>query len=258
MWLSEVGSWPAPVVVAQRVLVQTKNGPVAGVIGMRAIHPLSADERKAAPHVRKLWVDIGANHEEDARRLVRIGDPMVLDAPPVELLTAGCPRGRWTTASAPSSRSRPRAAPPPTDGLAAEIVLIGSVREEILYAAAAAAVDGQARPGRGASRSRTSRTSPTRAPAFRKGNDRALGSGPSISRGASTSPVLVSERMIATADEAGIAYTLEAEGSKTFTDAYALPSPASACPAPWCRCRCATCTPRPRPSSSRTSPTPPS
>ena len=54
--------------------------------------------------------------------------------------------------------------------------------------------------------------------------------------------------MIDVAGEAGIAYTLEAEGSKTYTDSRRAAALAgTGVPCALVRCRCATCTPRPRP-----------
>jgi endoglucanase len=219
LWLSEVGGWHAPVVVAQRVLVQTKSGPVPGVVGTRAVHLLSAEERKEAPSIERMWVDIGARDEEDARRLVREGDPIVLDAAPVDLQN-----GRMASRAMDNRvgavvvlEAARRAA---AGGLAAEIVVIGSVREEILYAAGPATV--AVRPDLAVVVDVTHVSDiPDAGASARRGNDRALGSGPSISRGASTSPLLT-ERMIETAEEAGIAHTLEAEGSKTHTDTDAV------------------------------------
>src|SRR4051812_20548882 len=85
LWLSEVGSWTAAVVLAQRVTVQTKNGPVPGVARAKASHTLTGEARKAAPELRKVWAATGTGHQEDPRRRVRVGDPVVLDVPPVEL-----------------------------------------------------------------------------------------------------------------------------------------------------------------------------
>jgi endoglucanase len=220
LWLSEVGSWTAAVVVAQRVTVQTKSGPVAGVIGVKAIHTLTEDERKAAPQVRKLWVDIGANDQEDARRLVRIGDPVVLDAPPVELQNGRmASRAMDNRAGAVVVLEAARRAAA-TDGLAAEIVVIGSVREEILYAAASAAI--VSKPDLAVIVDVTHVSDiPDAGELARRGHDRGLGSGPSISRGASTS-ALLTEHMIDVAAESGLPHTLEAEGSKTYTDSDAF------------------------------------
>ncbi len=51
--------------------------------------------------------------------------------------------------------------------------------------------------------------------------DHALGSGPVIKRASNLSPV-VSEGLISAAEEAGIAYTLEADSRSTGTDADAI------------------------------------
>src|SRR5262249_37057412 len=52
-------------------------------------HLLKEDERKQAPELRNLHVDIGAKDGDDARSRVRIGDVAVISGEPVEL-----PNGR--------------------------------------------------------------------------------------------------------------------------------------------------------------------
>src|SRR5690349_13188253 len=84
LWLASVGGWYSPVVVAQRVVVHTKTGPVKGVVGARPVHQLSAEEKQKAPKIENLWVDIGATDRDDARSVVRSGDPVTLDVEPVE------------------------------------------------------------------------------------------------------------------------------------------------------------------------------
>jgi putative aminopeptidase FrvX len=81
----EVGGWDPLVLIAQRVVVTTRNGPVAGVIGRKPIHLLKEDDRKRAPELKDLHIDIGAKNGDDARELVRVGDVAVIDAGPAEL-----------------------------------------------------------------------------------------------------------------------------------------------------------------------------
>jgi putative aminopeptidase FrvX len=220
LWLSEVGGWHAPVVLAQRVSVQTKDGPIPGVIGTRAVHLLTAEEKKEAPKISKMWVDIGARDGEDARQRVRVGDPVILDSPPLELLNGRmASRAMDNRVGAVVVLEAARRAAAAGD-LAAEIVLIGSVREEIRYAVGVAGA--AVKPDLAVIAEVTHvNDMPDSAEMARRGHDRGLGAGPSISRGSSTSP-LVTEHLIGVAEEAGIAYTLEAEGSSTFTDTDAL------------------------------------
>ena len=75
--------------VGQRLEVLTRKGPVTGVVGKRPIHLLDPDERKKAPELKHLHIDIGAKDGDDARSKVRIGDVAVIAGEPVEF-----PNGR--------------------------------------------------------------------------------------------------------------------------------------------------------------------
>lgn len=73
-----VGGIDPRTLLAQRVRVQTKNGPVLGVIGTKPAHiTTEADRGKAVP-AGELFIDIGFNGEE-AKKRVEIGDFAVLD-----------------------------------------------------------------------------------------------------------------------------------------------------------------------------------
>ena len=81
----QVGGWDTVVLVGQRVRLETRNGPVLGVISRKPIHLLKDEERKQAPETKDLHIDIGAKDGDEARELVRIGDVAVIDAGPIEL-----------------------------------------------------------------------------------------------------------------------------------------------------------------------------
>src|SRR5207248_9211327 len=61
------------------------DGDVIGVIGRKPIHLLKDEERKKAPELKDLHIDIGVKDADEARALVRIGDVAVIDAGPIEL-----------------------------------------------------------------------------------------------------------------------------------------------------------------------------
>src|SRR5262249_57804501 len=46
---------------------------------------LKGDDRKKAPELKELHIDIGAESADEARELVRIGDVSVIDAGPLEM-----------------------------------------------------------------------------------------------------------------------------------------------------------------------------
>ncbi len=72
--ISPVGGVDPHVVAGQRVNVYTKNGPVYGVLGRKAIHLLEAEERKKVTEIKDMWIDIGAKDRKEAEKVVEIGD----------------------------------------------------------------------------------------------------------------------------------------------------------------------------------------
>lgn len=70
--LSPVGGIDARVAAGRPVRVGDKD--IVGVIGSKAVHNLSADEKKSAPKFSGLYADIGAVDRESAEKLVSLGD----------------------------------------------------------------------------------------------------------------------------------------------------------------------------------------
>lgn len=60
-----------PRVVIDRVV---QIGDIKGVIGAKAVHLLTDDEKKSAPDFSKLYIDIGATSKEEAEKYVSLGD----------------------------------------------------------------------------------------------------------------------------------------------------------------------------------------
>lgn len=58
------------------VEILTDKGHISGVIGRKPIHLQTPEDRKAAPRLEDMWIDIGANDREEAAKLVRVGDPV--------------------------------------------------------------------------------------------------------------------------------------------------------------------------------------
>src|SRR3954453_6785307 len=69
LWFSGVGGWDPVILVGQRVEVATRDGVVSGVVGKRPIHLLDGEERKKAPELKHLHIDIGARDGDEARGL---------------------------------------------------------------------------------------------------------------------------------------------------------------------------------------------
>ncbi len=77
-----VGGVDRRVVLGKRVYVGKDRVP--GVIGVKAVHLVSQDERKNVPKVDDLYVDIGAKSKEEAQKLIELGDRGVFDDNVVE------------------------------------------------------------------------------------------------------------------------------------------------------------------------------
>ena len=76
--VAAVGGVDAAVVLGRSVCVGEKKLP--GVVGAKAVHNLSADEKKAAPSFDKLSVDIGAESKEEAQKHVSLGDTVTFQS----------------------------------------------------------------------------------------------------------------------------------------------------------------------------------
>src|SRR5665213_3906269 len=60
LWFGSVGGWDAQILVGQRVALDTREGPVTGVVGKKPIHLLRDEDRKKVAEIRDLHIDIGA------------------------------------------------------------------------------------------------------------------------------------------------------------------------------------------------------
>ena len=214
-----VGGWDPQVLVGQRVLLQTKNGEVPGVIGKKAIHVMEPDERKKVSEIKSLWIDIGASDGDEAKERVRVGDVAVIDQDVLEL-----PNGRIASRSLDNRMGafvvlEALRLLSEEDGLVPEVVAVACVQEEIgLYGVRGAAFGLD--PDAGIAVDVTHATDTPGIPKNEHG-DHALGSGPVITRAVNLSPI-ITEGLIDTAEGEGISYTLEADSRSTSTDADAI------------------------------------
>ena len=70
--ISSVGGIDPRVVFGRRVSIGKEN--IIGAVGGKAVHNLSADERKKSVPFDKMTVDIGVDTREEAQKLVSLGD----------------------------------------------------------------------------------------------------------------------------------------------------------------------------------------
>ncbi len=70
--VSAVGGVNPSVLIGRQVSVGTDN--INGVIGAKAVHNLTADEKEKATSIDKLYIDIGAKDKLEAEKYVSLGD----------------------------------------------------------------------------------------------------------------------------------------------------------------------------------------
>jgi len=219
LYVDEIGGWDPQVLVGQRVRILGRKGDVPGVVGKKPIHLMKSEERGKASKVSDLWVDVGAGKKEEVVELgIRVGDPMVLDAPMVRLA------GDRIVSRAVDNRIgafvvlealRLLSQDPPE---AASAVAVATVQEEIGYSGGGARTSAwTAEPDVALV---VDVTFSTDVPDINKKEvgDHSLGGGPVLSRGSAIHP-MVFERLAEVAEREEIPHTIQAAPRATRTDA---------------------------------------
>ncbi len=85
LWIDRIGGWDDQVVVGQRIVIDSRNGPVSGVIGKKAAHLLKPADREKVTILSDVWIDIGAKDRSAAQAVVEVGDSAVIDVTPLNL-----------------------------------------------------------------------------------------------------------------------------------------------------------------------------
>jgi putative aminopeptidase FrvX len=80
IYVRKLGGVDPAITKAQRVIIHSNAGPVKGVVGNVAPH-LTRDEsdKDKKPKIHELFIDIGVRDRKEARKLVRVGDPVTLN-----------------------------------------------------------------------------------------------------------------------------------------------------------------------------------
>ena len=220
LYFRPIGGHDNAVIVGQRVVVQTKDGPLVGVIGKKPVHVLTADERGKPVELQDLWVDLGVTggRDEVMAAGVRVGDPVTYDVGMRRLLgnqvngrALDNRIGAWVVAEALRrvKEMHPRAA----------VFAVATVQEEIGLRGAHASAFG-IDPQIGIA---VDVTFATDFPSMekRKFSELKLGGGPTVLRGANANRRFA-DRIIALAEKNEIPYQPEATPGGTGTDANAM------------------------------------
>jgi putative aminopeptidase FrvX len=218
LFVAEIGGWDAQVLVGQRVTILTKDDPVTGVVGKKAIHLIEPEDRTKASKTKSLWVDVGAGSRDEVAKLgIRVGDPMVLSQPMVRLAgdrIASRAIDDRIGAYAVLEAIRLLAEDPPS----ASATAVATVQEEIGYSGGGARTSAFALEP--AVAIVVDVTFSTDVPDIEKRElgEHELGGGPVLSRG-SAAHGAVFEMLASVAEDEGIPYTVQASPKATRTDA---------------------------------------
>jgi endoglucanase len=203
----------------RRLHILTRNGPVLGITGKRAVHLLSPEDRKRVPERHDMWIDIGVNNRADALAIVRIGDPAIYtDGPEILRGSIGVARafddkaGAYVCMEAFRRLSKEKK-------LAARVVSVATTQEEIGTRGAQVAAQG-IHPDVSIAVDVGHATDHPDAD-NRKFGRFTLSGGPIIARGPNINP-LVYDQMVEAAESIGIPYQIGAESRPTGTDARAI------------------------------------
>lgn len=77
-----VGGIDTRVIIGKRCTVGPNRIP--GIVGIKAVHLTSPEERKSVPKVKDMYIDIGCDSKEQAEKLVEKGEYAVFDSEPIE------------------------------------------------------------------------------------------------------------------------------------------------------------------------------
>jgi endoglucanase len=78
IYVRKMGGIDPAITKAQRVVIQSRGGPVKGVVGNVAPHLTRAEPDRKPPKIEDLFVDIGVRNRKEAEKLIRVGDPITL------------------------------------------------------------------------------------------------------------------------------------------------------------------------------------
>jgi endoglucanase len=128
-----LGGWWGHVVLAQRLIIKTRRGDVAGVVGSKPPHEIREEDRRKVLEIRDLYIDVGASSGWDVRKKldIRPGDSIVPDSPFTvmanpDLLLAKAWDNRIGCAIAAEVARRLVRVPHPND-----VYVVGTAQEEV-------------------------------------------------------------------------------------------------------------------------------
>ncbi len=215
IYFSAIGGHDPGIISGQRLVVSGDKGPILGVVGKKAVHLTTPEERKKTAQIDQMWLDIGARNKTEAEKKVTVGDPITYAVGYENLMgdmvvsrafddKVGC----FAVAEALRIASRRK--------LKAAVYGVSTVQEELgLRGARTSTFDVDPKVGLA-----IDVTFASDHPDMdrKKVGEVKLGSGPVVSVGANINP-MVGKMLMKIAGEAKIPYQLEGAPRATGTDA---------------------------------------
>lgn len=219
VYVRPIGGWNPEVLLAQRVELLTKSGPLIGVVARPRRKPKRGEE-PSRTDIDDLHIDIGAKNGEDARSRVRPGDPGVVAGEPVEL-----PNGRVAARSMDNRLGAYVALEAArlvaeAGGAPGDVVAVAAVQEEVGDFGGARTSVFALEPQVALAIDVTHATDVPGGDPKQEGEHK-LGGGPAIARG-STISHHVFDLLCETAEAEGIPYSIEVSAGTTSTDMDAM------------------------------------
>ncbi len=215
IYFSAIGGHDPGLVSGQRLMVSGEKGPILGVVGKKAVHLLTPEERKKSLEIHQLWLDIGAGNRKEVEKNVSVGNPITYAVGYEKLLgdravsrafddKVGC----FAIAEALRLASRRK--------LKAAVYAVSTVQEELgMRGARTSAFDID--PQVGVAVDVTFASDHPTMDKKRQGEVK-VGAGPVISLGANINPV-VGKMLLQAAKEKKLPYQVEGAPRATGTDA---------------------------------------
>ena len=219
LYFAPIGGWDSQILLGQRVRIETKDGPVIGVIGRKPIHLLRGEARKKVVELRDMHIDIGAADGDSALERVRIGDSAVIAADPLpldgrRLISRSLDNRLGVYVALEALRQVEK-----SGGLKGQMAAVAAAQEEI-GSKGALTTSFSLQPDLAVAVDVTHATDAPGVEEKEQGSHH-LGSGPVIGRGAILAPRIF-ELLVEAAERNDIPYTIEASGRDTHTDADAI------------------------------------
>jgi endoglucanase len=222
VYAQTIGGWDPQQLVGQAMSIWTREGEVPAVISRKPIHLLNQKERGEVVQLEQMWLDIGAESNEQAVAAVRVGDPISLDLRMRPLMNGFVSgpgmdnkSGMWTVIEG-FRRASDRHGEQP---LTCSLHTVSTVQEEIGLRGAKTAAGG-INPDVAIAVDVTHASDCPTIDKNQQGDVR-VGSGPVIFRGPNINPK-VAARLIELAESNEIPYQLAAIGRAASNDANVL------------------------------------